>query len=134
MSERVSLEPFSLPLDSPLVTAAGEIRERQGFLVGVEVDMDTEDGAVRGLGEATSLPGWTETLADCEAGLRTVPTDGWGAHLSDLPAASHGYQQALLDAEARAAGVTLASLLADRVGAARRERPRQRDHRGRRGR
>lgn len=114
MSEHVSLESFSLPLDSPLVTAAGEIRERQGFLVGIETG--TEDGAVRGLGEATPLPGWTETLADCGAGLRTVPADGWDAHLSDLPAASHGYQQALLDAEARAAGVTLASLLAERVG------------------
>jgi o-succinylbenzoate synthase len=111
MSDHVSIEPFSLPLSSPLGTSAGEIREREGFLVGVEADVDGT--AVRGVGESTPLSGWTESLDECESGLRSVPDDGWDAHLSGLAAASHGYQMALADAEARLAGVPLATVLAE---------------------
>ncbi|MFC6754694.1 o-succinylbenzoate synthase, partial [Halorubrum tibetense] len=51
------LRRFSVALSSPLGTARGDIREREGFLVGVE----------SGVGEATPLPGWTESLAACES-------------------------------------------------------------------
>lgn len=116
MTRDVHLESFSLALKAPLGTASGEIREREGFLVGVE--SETDDGVVRGLGEATPLPGWTESLADCEAALNTASEDSRDAHpspCSDHPAASHGFQLASLDAEARVADVSLATLLADEV-------------------
>ncbi|WP_101297595.1 mandelate racemase/muconate lactonizing enzyme family protein [Halegenticoccus soli] len=65
------LEEFSLPLKRPLATARGEITARRGFLVGVEWD----DGT-RGVGEATPLPGWTESFEECAAFLRGL--DGGG--------------------------------------------------------
>jgi o-succinylbenzoate synthase len=93
-------EPFSLPLASPLVTADRTIDSREGFLVTVEVD------GTEGLGEATPLAGWTESLEDCEATLRSVedPEAALDAgRLDDAPAARHGLSQAVLDARARAA-------------------------------
>ncbi|MFC4541647.1 o-succinylbenzoate synthase [Halosolutus amylolyticus] len=56
--------PFSLALDRPLGTANGSIDTRDGFLVRVT----DADGTV-GYGEASPLPGWTESYADCEAAL-----------------------------------------------------------------
>lgn len=109
------LEPFTLSLVGPLGTAVGEICERSGFLVGVEVESDGR--TVRGLGEATPLPGWTESLDECESALECMPADGWDAPLSGLPAAAHGYHLALLDAEARASKRSLSGLLADRIDA-----------------
>lgn len=103
------LEPFSLPLSVPLETAAGTIDCREGFLVTVEVDGTT------GLGEATPLPGWTESLGECEAALRAVddPESALAAddpeavleagRLESTPAARHGLSLAVLDARARAA-------------------------------
>lgn len=114
MSRRVRLSEFSLPLRSPLGTANGEIRERRGLLVGVESETGAGKGRVRGVGEATPLPGWTESPSESAEALRTVPKDGWDSHLSGHPAASHGYQLALLDAEARANDRSLAALLGDR--------------------
>lgn len=107
------LEPFSLALGEPLGTAAGEITSRDGFLVGVDRDE-------RGVGEATPLPGWTETLGACERALRDPPA-AWEQPEADergqsaTPAARHGYRLALLDAEARATDRSLASLLAARA-------------------
>ncbi|OVE86295.1 o-succinylbenzoate synthase [Natronolimnobius baerhuensis] len=60
-------QPFSLALEEPLETAAGPIDAREGFLVRL-VDID---GTI-GYGEATPLPGWTESEADCEAALERV--------------------------------------------------------------
>lgn len=104
------LEQFSLDLATPLATAHGTIDAREGFLVFVEIE------GTRGVGEATPLPGWTESLETCQDALdrarRTVETDGWDAALAtltdaDAPAARHGLVLALCDARSRAAGVPL---------------------------
>ena len=100
----MNLERFSLPLSRPLSTAAGAIEHREGLLVRVDID------GVVGVGEATPLVGWTESLGACEAALETVDdpetaiSDG---SLDATPAARHGVSLAVLDARARAAGVPL---------------------------
>ncbi|QLD84998.1 o-succinylbenzoate synthase [Natronomonas halophila] len=98
------IDPFSLSLSTPLETAAGTIDERRGFLVRLDID------GTPGLGEATPLPGWTESLDDCEAALRDV-ADPEAAldsgRLDGTPAARHGVSLAALDARARAADVPL---------------------------
>ncbi|WP_255149904.1 mandelate racemase/muconate lactonizing enzyme family protein [Halorarius halobius] len=93
----MNVDYFSLPLSSPLATADGDITDRTGYLV-------TVDDPAPGIGEATPLPGWTESLESCEAALRDAdPND-----LDALPpAARHGVALALLDAEARHEGVPL---------------------------
>ncbi|MFC7177501.1 mandelate racemase/muconate lactonizing enzyme family protein [Halosegnis marinus] len=88
---------FSLPLAEPLATAAGDITEREGFLVGI-------DAPAPGLGEACPLPGWTESLDECRAALESAD----GGELDTLPpAARHGVSLALLDGAARDAGLPL---------------------------
>lgn len=113
-----TLHPFTLDLERPLSTATGAVEERRGFLVGVERSVDC--GAVRGVGEATPLPGWTESLDACEAALRDPP-EGWqrvdaglGGERPPTPAARHGYRLAVLDAVARDQDRPLAALLAER--------------------
>lgn len=94
------LEPFSLPLASPLETADRTIDSREGVLVTVEVD------GTEGVGEATPLPGWTESLEDCGAALRGVDEPGaalGSGRLDGTPAARHGLSLAVLDARGRAA-------------------------------
>jgi len=104
------VHPFSLPLRSPLSTASGDVAERSGFLVRYD------HRGVRGLGEATPLPGWTESLADCERGLERALEAGTGGDHSAavleldadvVPAARHGFATALLDADARADDIPL---------------------------
>ncbi|WP_224269321.1 mandelate racemase/muconate lactonizing enzyme family protein [Haloprofundus salinisoli] len=112
---RLELEPFSLRLRKPLGTAKGEIRERRGFLVGIE----TDDG-VRGVGEATPLPGWTESYAECRARLEEMRDAADRGHEFDTStlgsAARHAANLARMDAEARAQGTALHDWLADRFG------------------
>ncbi|MFB6140313.1 MAG: o-succinylbenzoate synthase [Halosimplex sp.] len=104
------IEPFSLRLESPLSTASGDVDERSGFLV--RYDHRGE----RGVGEATPLPGWTESLEECERALERAleagaDGDRTGALLEldadEVPAARHGFATALLDADARADGLPL---------------------------
>jgi len=87
------IEPFSLHLSSPLSTANGNLTEREGFLF---LSRD-------GVGEATPLPGWTESLDACRDALTTADaTDDWEAALdacADAPAARHAVSLARLDAE-----------------------------------
>nr|WP_263020878.1 o-succinylbenzoate synthase [Natronobiforma cellulositropha] len=59
----VAYRRFSLPLRQPLETAHGTIDSREGFLVRIT------DGTAVGYGEATPLPGWTESLEACERAL-----------------------------------------------------------------
>ncbi|WP_058365485.1 mandelate racemase/muconate lactonizing enzyme family protein [Haloparvum sedimenti] len=114
---------FSLPLARPLGTARGEIAEREGFVVGVEPEADAVPS--RGVGEATPLPGWTESLAACERALEAAaeraspdasPPDLDAERFSDAPAARHAVSLARLDADARAAGESLADRLAASQG------------------
>ncbi|MDS0292836.1 mandelate racemase/muconate lactonizing enzyme family protein [Halogeometricum luteum] len=112
------LERFSLRLADPLETANGPIEAREGFLVrvggpggdgGRAEDGDEDgngDGPASGLGEATPLPGWTESLDDCRAAL-----DG-GNPDATTPAARHGVSLARADADARRAGERLCDRLA----------------------
>jgi len=102
--------PFSLPLSSPLATASGTIEAREGAVVRYDHRGQT------GVGEATPLPGWTESLSDCEAALEAAAAaDADGGHTAamlelaadSVPAARHGFATALLDADARADGVPL---------------------------
>lgn len=110
----MNVEPFSLPLATPLGTARGTIETREGFLVRV-----TCDGAV-GVGEAAPLPGWTEPLSDCEAALRAVEDPSASIEndrLDGTPAARHAVASALADARARAADQPLRRWLLRTVGA-----------------
>ena len=108
-------EPFSLRLASPLDTAAGRIDRREGFLVRID-----RDGVV-GVGEATPLAGWTESYEACEAALAEVVSEVHEQEMKTAaaelsaearPAARHGLELAAVDAEARAAGESLATYLA----------------------
>jgi len=125
------LTPFSLALTTPLETARGSIDRREGFLVVVEPESDGESVPAPGLGEATPLPGWTESRSACEAALRGVVASGsepGDTPLSDLaladdalarldpaetPAARHGLALALADATARDARRSLSEHLAE---------------------
>ncbi|WP_433623187.1 o-succinylbenzoate synthase [Halomicrococcus sp. NG-SE-24] len=104
----VETREFSLPLESPLATARGSVERRDGFLLRVEDDGDV------GLGEATPLPGWTETLAECRDALDEL--DGEEAldelELDDRPAARHGVALALADLRASREGRPLYRWLA----------------------
>ncbi len=118
---------FALDLIRPLGTARGAIRRREGFLIAVERGSDGDSaggdrGGAVGLGEATPLPGWTESREACAAALDGV--GGQGGSESPLevldaastPAARHGISLALADAAARDAGARLADRLADAAG------------------
>lgn len=94
------IERFSVDLARPLGTAAGTIESRTGFLVRV-------DG---GLGEATPLPGWTESLEECRAVLEGGTPD------DSTPAAGHGLSLARADAAARESGDRLCDALAADAG------------------
>lgn len=99
----MNVERFSLPLARPLETAAGVIESRDGFLVSTELD------GSQGLGEATPLSGWTESLSECRAALEDIddPEAALANGLVDTPAARHGVSLAVLDARARSAGEPL---------------------------
>jgi len=106
----MKVDPFSLPLSSPLSTARGTISERSGFVVRYDHRGET------GVGEASPLPGWTESVEECRNGLAdatTVAADGGHTDIllsldaASVPAARHGFATALLDADAKADGVPL---------------------------
>ena len=106
----MKVDSFSLPLSSPLATARETISQRSGFVVRYDHRGET------GVGEATPLPGWTESLDDCRRALddaTTVAADGGHTDIllsldaASVPAARHGFATALLDADARADGVPL---------------------------
>lgn len=122
----MKIEPFSLDLSAPLATAAGTIDAREGFTVAYRHRGET------GIGEATPLPGWTESIDACRAALdraaeaadeAAIERDGTGhsgalleLDAAETPAARHGFASALLDADARADGVPLYQWFDDRRG------------------
>jgi len=113
----IAIESFSLALEDPLSTAQGTITNREGMLVWVR----TPNGA--GVGEATPLPGWTESLEDCANALdavKAVATESEGTVFERLdagiaacaasPAARHAVSLARADLEATRAGIPLYEL------------------------
>ncbi|WP_411968518.1 mandelate racemase/muconate lactonizing enzyme family protein [Haloferax sp. YSSS75] len=103
------LREFSVALRRPLGTAKGDIDHRDGFLVAVDVD------GVTGIGEATPLPGWTESLAACHETLESLsdPVAALGdGTLDETPAARHAVSLAVADAHARGENRPLAASLA----------------------
>ncbi len=103
----MEVEPFSVELATPLETAAGAVREREGFLVRLE------HAGTEGVGEASPLLGWTETYEECrEALVRAAEVAehiDWGVALAktEAPAARHALALALKEALARARGEPL---------------------------
>ncbi|MFC7073916.1 o-succinylbenzoate synthase [Halovenus rubra] len=98
----MDVEPFSVELADPLGTARGTIQQRNGFLVTVGYN------GRHGVGEATPLPGWTESYEECREALNrgaNIATElDWGVALAklDTPAARHGLSLAFAEARARA--------------------------------
>ncbi len=107
---------YRLPMRRSLVTSSGTIRERRGFWV---VLRDEEGNT--GLGEIAPLPGWaTESIEDAQRWIErltggeplTADLRRWDEMLADSPATHAGIELALLDLEARRAGVRLAEMIA----------------------
>lgn len=103
----MEVEPFAVELATPLETAAGAVREREGFLVRLEY------AGTEGVGEASPLLGWTETYEECREALARAAevaehTD-WGVALAktEAPAARHALALALQEALARTASEPL---------------------------
>ncbi|MFB6185112.1 MAG: mandelate racemase/muconate lactonizing enzyme family protein [Haloarculaceae archaeon] len=97
----MEVDPFAVALSTPLSTAGGGIERREGFVV------RTTDPP--GVGEATPLPGWTESRDTCAAALeRGVDAAARGDDpldaVGDVPAAHHGVELARLDGRARRDG------------------------------
>ncbi len=101
------IDPFSLRLSSPLGTAHGPISVRRGFLVGTETDGSW------GLGEATPLPGWTESYDACREALTAYDPErpATAPDPTSTPAAAHAVESARLDARGRRTNTPLATLL-----------------------
>lgn len=116
MERTLTVEPFSLDLARPLSTADRTITHRDGFLVRIERD------GVEGIGEATPLPGWTESIDECRTALERAVSVSEGEPparsttdretiLADVPAscpaARHGITLAFSDLRAQRAGQPL---------------------------
>jgi len=101
------VESFSLDLDSPLDTARGQLTQRRGFLVGG----DAAD--IAGIGEATPLPGWTESFDDCRDALAATEsaTPETAPDPVTTPAAAHAVELARLDGRGRRQATPLAAIL-----------------------
>lgn len=105
------IESFSLPLKRPLATSERTMKRREGFLVQL-------DDNPPGIGEASPLPGWTESLEMChEALVDAAPSTARSIDLQSMtgtPAARHGLELALLDHDSRKAGLPLYQYLGNK--------------------
>jgi len=109
---------YSVPLRTPLLTARGPVRAREGLLV----RLLTDEGVV-GHGEAAPHPhdrrgvrSLLDALGALAPVLRAMPLADVPSAASRLPPPlAFALETAALDALARAQGVPLASLLADDV-------------------
>src|SRR5262245_56673060 len=121
---RVAWIPFRIPYVVPFITAHGSEPARFGAIIRVT----TDDGR-RGLGEATPLPSFgggtlDDTLAQIAklaSGIAGLELDASLALLDQLDytepgmsAAACGFDTAVLDVQAQAAGLPLAQLLDQR--------------------
>lgn len=119
MGLTTGLRDYRLGLVSPLTTAHGVVRQRDGVLFSIS------DGMHCGWGEASPMPGWSsETLADCRrvlesaasrlAGCDSVDDPDVAAILAELeprPHARAAVAGAVLDLTAQDRGVSVASVL-----------------------
>lgn len=104
--------PFSLSLHTPFSTSGDEITRRDGFVLRLEA------GDHVGYGEATPLPGWTESFRRCELTLERcidhLENDDVATALSTgdaAPATRHAVDLATQDIRAQRAGVSLVEYL-----------------------
>ncbi|MFP8956362.1 mandelate racemase/muconate lactonizing enzyme family protein [Natrialbaceae archaeon A-CW3] len=113
MTFDLDFRPFELALEEPFTTAQGTITSRDGFLIRVE-----HEGVI-GIGEATPLPGWTESYEDCQRALEaaeSAASEGSGAALEaveERAAARHGVSLAIADLYATRAARPLYQYLGD---------------------
>lgn len=122
MACELQFERFAVALSDPLTTASATISRREGFLVRIETEK------LSGIGEATPLAGWTESIEDCRDALERVE-DGWTFEtcpsgqgvdaafsriLDSAPAARHGLTLACLDLRAKRARLPLYRYLGGR--------------------
>lgn len=98
---KVTRRSFDLALRTPFETSGGQIERRDGWVLRVGIDP-------HGLGEATPLPGFTESADACDSALSSAvsaleadDTPGALLAVSDRPAARHGVATALLDRRAK---------------------------------
>lgn len=102
------IDSFRLWLTTPLETAHGPIDERRGFLVGID-----DAATAPGIGEATPLAGWTESLDDCNDALDATEPETTETHPdpATTPAAAHAVELARLDGRARTDSTPLSAIL-----------------------
>lgn len=96
---QVSAEPLSVPTADPFVISSGRVHATRSVLVTV-----TLDGHV-GLGEGACLP--PVTREDQPDALRALHDHPHLDQLGEFPVARAGLEMAILDAQARKAGVPL---------------------------
>jgi len=115
MSEITNIEmrEFRLACSSPLRTATGTIKERYGYLFCLQTENHI------GLGEASPLPGWTESFKACEEALRhsiesIEQTDIQRAlyDLRETPSARHAVSLACQDLQSKVESLPLYQFLA----------------------
>lgn len=108
----IEMREFRLACSNPLQTATGTIKERYGYLFCLKTENHI------GLGEASPLPGWTESFKACKAALHhsieSIEERGVERTLYDLretPAARHGVSLACQDLQAKVQDVPLYQVL-----------------------
>jgi len=112
--EDIEMREFRLACSRPLKSAVGTIKERYGYLFCLK-----SEEAI-GIGEASPLPGWTESFKACREALRhsveSIEERGIERTLyeiSETPAARHGISLACQDLKAKENSQPLYQFLRD---------------------
>ena len=106
---QVHAEALSVPTLDPFVIASGRVHATRSILVRVQLD------GFEGLGEGSCLPPVTrEDQPDALLALLRTPTL---EQLADFPVARAGLEMAMLDAQAKKAGLPLWRFLSGATGA-----------------
>lgn len=100
--EDFGMREFRLTCSRPLKSAAGTIKERYGYLFSLHTESEV------GIGEASPLPGWTESFKACREALRhgmeSIEERGVERTLYEVrgtPAARHGISLACQDLKSK---------------------------------
>lgn len=99
----MEIEYFSLRFKNPIFTSSSKIENREGFLIYIK------NKGIRGVGEATPLAGWTESLKECRDKLDSIKNNSRinEQKLDGFPATRHGIKLALYDSKSRNKGIPL---------------------------